>query len=250
MLFLRYYFWVAPHLLLAGLLVGVYRRGLQWRLPFFIAYIFLELAQFLTLFTMNWLPTASENQYHWILVFGLGMSVLVKFGVIYELSNELLLSRSPLVDLWRRIFRWIAGVLLLVAVFASASFSSTGIHNVESIFHFMDLSSAVIQTGILLALFVFTRALHVPWRSYTSGVALGFGIFSTLELSTSGFRLESGSRGSVVIDVIQMAAYHVCVLIWIAYVFLAEPSPAISGRGLQKEEIELWDQELQRIVRR
>ncbi len=116
MLFLRYYFWIAPHVLLAGLLVGIYRRGLLRRLPFFIVYIFLELAQFLALLTMNWLPAASENEYHWILVLGLGMSVLVKFGVIYELSNELLLSRSSLVDLWRRLFRWTAGVLLLVGV--------------------------------------------------------------------------------------------------------------------------------------
>ena len=250
MLFLRYYFWIAPHVLLAGLLVGIYRRGLLRRLPFFIVYIFLELAQFLALLTMNWLPAASENEYHWILVLGLGMSVLVKFGVIYELSNELLLSRSSLVDLWRRLFRWTAGVLLLVAVFASATLSSTGVKNIESIFHFLDLSSAIIQSGILLVLFVLTRALHVPWRSYTSGVALGFGIFSTLELSTSGFRLESGSGGSIVIDLIQMAAYHVCVLIWVAYVLVAERSPVISGRGLQKEEIELWNQEVQRMVRR
>ncbi len=52
------------------------------------------------------------------------------------------------------------------------------------------------------------------------------------------------------IDLIQMAAYHVCVLIWVAYVLVAERSPVISGRGLQKEEIELWNQEVQRMVRR
>lgn len=250
MIFLRYYFWVAPHVLLIGLLIGAYRRGLWRKLPYFIAYIFLELAQFLALFAMNWFSATSQNQYHWVLVFGLGLSALLKFGVIYELSKDLLLSRSSLVDLWHRVFRWTAGVLLLVAVFASASVSTIGIQNVESIFHVLDLSSAVIQSGILLALFIFTRALHVPWRSYTSGVALGFGIFSTLELATSGFHFESGGLGSIVVDLIQMSAYHLCVLIWIAYVLLANTSPALSGRGLQKQEIEFWDQELQRMVRR
>jgi hypothetical protein len=250
MLFLRYYFWVSPHILLAGLLIAGYRRGLLRRLPFFILYLVFELAQFLVLLVMNWLPSTSENQYHWILVLGMGVSVLVKFGVMYELSNELLLSHSALIGLWQRVFRWTGAVLLLVAVFTSANMSSTGMQNAESIFHFLDVSSSIVQSGILLALFVFTRALHVPWRSYTSGVALGFGIFATLELATSGFHLESGSRGSIVVDLIQMAAYHICVLIWIAYVFVSDTSSVASGRGLQKEEIEFWDQEVQRMVRR
>src|SRR5438874_7600054 len=147
MLFLRYYFWIAPHILLAGLLIAVYRRGLLRRLPFFIAYLVFELAQFVALLVMNWLPATSENQYRWILVLGMGLSLLVKFGVIYELSNELVLSHSALIDLWQMVFRWTGGVLLLVAVFTSASVSSTGIQNAEGIFHFIDISSSIIQSG-------------------------------------------------------------------------------------------------------
>ena len=120
----------------------------------------------------------------------------------------------------------------------------------EGIFRVLDFSSNVVQSGLLVVLFLFSRVLHVSWRSCAAGIILGFGFFSSVELATSALRPEFADSGNIAIDLIQMAAYHVCVLVWLIYLFLPERSLRFIGSGLEKSDIEFWDQELQRMVRR
>jgi hypothetical protein len=120
----------------------------------------------------------------------------------------------------------------------------------EIFFHLFDLSSSVILTGLLLVLFLFSRVLQISWRNPVVGVALGFGVFAAAEVATSAFHPVTGGNASIIVDLLQMAAYHVCVLAWITYLFLPEKAPVFIGRGLQEQDIELWNQELQKMVQR
>jgi hypothetical protein len=79
---------------------------------------------------------------------------------------------------------------------------------------------------------------------------LGFGVFASVELATAALRVEYGKSGDIVIDLISMAAYQVCVLVWLVYFFLPERLPALTGTGLQTSELESWDQELERLAQR
>jgi hypothetical protein len=250
MTFLRYFLWLVPHILIAAVLVGLFRRGLQRQLPFFAAYLFWELAQFLALFTINWLPAVSTHHYHWGLVVALAGSVVLKFGVIHELTRELFLSQTLVSRILRPLLRWTAAALLLVAAAVSATFATGGMQRVEALFHSLNFSSAVIQSGLLLGLFLFTRALHISWRSSITGVALGFGMFAAIGLTTSAFHPMSGSNKSIALDLIQMTAYLLCVLVWTGYLLLPEPVSVLNSTNLQKSDLELWDQELQKMVER
>ncbi len=249
MLFLRYYFWIGPHILLGIVLGGLIRRNLYKQVPIFCGYAIFELVRFLLLLTINLSPSFSAIQYHWVLLLGLGVSTSLQFGVAYELA-QILLVHFALASVLRYLLRWTAAGLLLTAAIASAMLFSSGATSLDTVFRTLDFSSNVILSGLLAFLLMFSRAFHISWRSFSSGIALGFGIFASVELATSALRAALGLRGNIAISIIQMAGYHACVLVWLIYLFLPERTPKFTRSGLEKSEIEFWDQELQRMVRR
>jgi hypothetical protein len=250
MLTVWYYAWIAPHVFLGTVLAAILRRGLQRQFPFFCSYVAFEIAQFLALLIAYLLPAVSRQEYHSFLFFGSSISTLLRFGIIYEITSEVLRSNSSLAAVLPAVLRWVAAVLLLAVAGASATLSAAGVDRARNAIHVLDFSASAVQAGLLVALFLLARFLHISWRSRAVGIALGFGIFASVELAATALRSEFGKTGSAAIDLATMGTYHVCVLVWLVYMLLPERSPQFVGRGLQKSDIEFWDQELQRIVRR
>jgi hypothetical protein len=250
MFFASYYLWVAPHLLLAVFLIFLIRRGLQGRLPVFLAYVIFELVQFLTLFAIFRHDPFPVAIYQWVLVFGRGINSILGLGVIYELANELLLSRSSLASILRPILRGSLAALVLVAAVVSGSLSDLSLQRVVNIFEMLDFSWSLIFVGMLLALFVFARALRISLRSWVAGVALGFGISASIDLASAAFRAGLGKSAFIAVDITQMAAFHVCVIIWLISLFLSGRTPSFADAKMKAADLELWDEEMQRMVQR
>lgn len=250
MFFASYYLWIAPHFLLALFLVCLIRRGLHGQLPVFVAYVIFELIQFLTLFVIFRHDPFPFAIYRWVLVFGRGINSILGLGVIYELANELLLSRSSLASILRPILRGSLAALVLVAAVVSGSLSGLSVQRVVNTFEVLDFSWSLIFAGMLLALFVFARALRVSWRSWVAGVALGFGVSASIDLASAAFRPGLGKSAFIAVDITQMAAFHVCVVIWLISLFRSARTPSFPDGNLKPSDLELWDQELQRMVQR
>jgi hypothetical protein len=248
MLFLRYYLWVAPHLLLAWVLITFFRRGMYRQLPIFSAYAAFETLLFLTLLTLSLLSPFPGGVYYSTLVFGTGINSCLKLAVIYELAYELLLTQSSRARLLRPLLRWTLVVLIFAAAVSSGALSGVSIRRVTNVFQVLDFSSSLIEVGMLVTLFLFSRALHVSWRSQPAGVALGLGVSACIDLATAALRSGLGKSAFVVVDITQMAAFHVCVLVWLVYLYLPDRTPAFAGTGLGKSDIQFWEQELQRMT--
>jgi hypothetical protein len=252
MLFLRYYLWIAPHLFLGAFLWLFLRRGLQKQLPFFFTYLLFEQASFLSSVISAVVvagdPTHSTHLYRWTLVWFLGIVSLASFGVIYELANQMILPRSTLAQALRRVLRWSAAALVVLAAVAAAHLGIT-VEHAMNIFGVLDFSTSVLQVGLLLVLFLFSRVLRISWRSLPVGIAVGLGIMGCVELSTAPL-LSIFTHSYVVIDVVRMAGFHVCVLVWLGYIIFPGREPKFEGKVLQESELESWDQELQRMVER
>ena len=252
MLFLRYYLWIAPHLLLGVFLWVFLRRGLQRQLPFFLTYLLFEQTSFLSSVIAAVLaardPTQSAHLYRWTLVWFLGIVSLASFGVIYELANQMILSRSTPAQALRPVLRWSAAALALLTSVAAAQLGIT-VERVMNIFKVLDFSTSVLQVGLLLVLFLFSRILRISWRSLPVGIAVGLGIMGCVELSTAPL-LSIFSHSYVVIDVVRTAGFHVCVLVWLGYIIFPGREAKFEGKALQESELESWDQELQRMVQR
>jgi hypothetical protein len=250
MIFASYYFWIAPHILLGIFLVCLFGRGLQWRLPIFLGYVVFELVQFIVLFTIFLHSPFQADIYKWTLVVGEGIGSILVLGVIYELANELLLSRSTAGLVLRRALQATLALLLLGAAIGSGAFSGISVQRVVNIFEMVNFSSNLIQAGMVLTLFMFARALRISWHSWVAGVALGFGVSASIDLVSAALRAEWGARAFVAVDLTQMASFHVCVVIWLVYLFLADRTPPFPDGKLKISDLELWDQELQRMVQR
>jgi len=246
-----YYLWIAPHILLAIFLIWLFRRGWQRQLPIFVGYVVFELVQFIVLFTIfrHYSPFPAAI-YKWTLVVGEGIGSILELGVIYELANELLLSRSSLGSALRPALQIILALLLLGAAIGSGAFSGISVQRVTNVFEMINFSSNLIEAGMVLSLFIFARALRVSWHSWVAGVALGFGVSASIDLVSAALRAEWGKRAFVAADLTQMAAFHVCVVIWLVSLFLADRTPPFTNAKLKVSDLELWDQELQRMVQR
>lgn len=251
---LNYYLWIAPHVLL-GICFWIFlRRGLRKQFPFFVTYMLFESANFLASFGATLLilrdPTHhSLHAYRLILVWGLGIVSLAGFGVIYELVNQLILSRSALATTLRPVMRWSAAVLLLLTAVASARLGVT-VDRVVNVFAVLDFSTSVLQVGLLLVLFLFSRALRVSWRSLAVGIALGLGILGCVELSAAPLFAAFHVHRYALIDDMRMAGFHGCVLVWLGYLIFPDRGPKFEGKPLPASDLESWDKELQRMVRR
>jgi len=110
----------------------------------------------------------------------------------------------------------------------------------------------VINPGLLVVLLLFTRALHVAWKSLPVGMVLGFGISSSVEMIASTLiSVISVSRASYInIDYLRMAAFHACVLVWLVYTLRPERKLEFVESGFKKSDLESWNQDLQRMVER
>jgi len=250
MLFASYYLWIAPHILLGIYLICLLRRRLYRQLPIFISYVVFELIQFLVLFTIFLYSPFPAAIYKWTLVVGAGISSILELGVIYELANELLLSRSSLGPVLRPALRVILALLLLGAAIGSGAFSGISMQRATNVFEMVDFSSNLILAGMVLALFIFARALRISWHSWIAGVVLGFGVSASIDLVSAALRGGWGKRAFIAVDVTQMAAFHLCVVVWLVYLFVADRTAPFPDGKLKLSDLELRDHELQRMVQR
>jgi hypothetical protein len=74
----------------------------------------------------------------------------------------------------------------------------------------------VVQCGLVLFLLAFSRNLGVSWRRQSFGIALGFGLFSGVELLT--YALYSGSHlHGMLTNLVNMTAYNAGMVVWLGY---------------------------------
>jgi hypothetical protein len=111
----------------------------------------------------------------------------------------------------------------------------------------LDRSVAIIQAGLLLFLFLFSRVFGLSWRNFTFGVGLGFGIFASMDLAVWALRLTS-SRVSFLkeLNLALTGSYHISALVWLGYLLAAERYVSISASPVT--ELKQWSQELERSL--
>lgn len=246
---LWYYFWIAPHVLQALILYFMVRRKLHHQFPFFAVYIASEIVQFAVLYGL------SHSRFHYGPVYlhsyvsFLGLSTAVRFAVIYEIVNHVL-GRYPTVDeAGRHFFRFSTVLLLLLAVLLAVLMPRSQSEFILTATYSLDRAVSILQCGLLLSMFVFSRYFSLSWNSLDFGIAVGMGVFASVELATSAMWLHLGSFGNTAVNLLTMGTYHCCVLIWLFYVLKPEKVSAAVPKTLPDHDLEVWNQELQRMVR-
>jgi hypothetical protein len=215
--FLWHYLWVGPHILLMVLAVLTWRRKIFTLSPAFLAYLVFEAIQGLTLYVMDRLPSVSDDAYWRADIASLLIEALVKLAVIRELYSHLVRPRPSVARLGTRLIACTVTVLVALAAVAAAD---APIADYAIISHAQILEEAIyiIESGLLLLIFLFAAYQHLIWDRRDFGIALGLGISACVGLGIIAiYANRIFFTGRYLLDFLNAGTYHVCVLIWFYY---------------------------------
>jgi len=243
--FVYYYLWIAPHVFLVAIAGIMFVRRLYKNYPIFFAYTIYETFEFLLLFiySLNGHNFGSTYRYPYIATL-LGSTAL-RFGIIQEIFNNIFRDYPRLERLATISMRWVTGLLVCGAIlsvfYASASAPADMMIGVKV----LDRAVAIIQVGLLLFLFSFSRLFGLFWRSYTFGLALGFAVLGCAQIVNWTIGLLSLTEQSkYFLDLLPMGVYHISVVVWLGYLLAVEKP--VGPTIYTTQDIDRWSGELER----
>jgi len=246
--FLWHYLWIAPHAIQIVVVVAMIRRRLLHEFPMFLAYTVFQVVQEGTLFVLDHSSQVSPEHYWNAYWAGMIVSIVIRSAVIYEIFSHVFLPYPAIGKLGRIVFRWGAAGLLLVGVAIAAYAPAGNSAQILSSINVVSRAVSLVQSGMLFFIFLFSSYFGLTWRSYVFGIAVGLGIYSSVELATASIQvLTWPAPASYALDFVTMATYHCCVLIWLGY-FLAPEPVRRTVQELPKSDLEKWNAELQRFL--
>jgi hypothetical protein len=245
---LWHYLCVAPYALVLVLALFMWRRGLHRELPAFFCYILFEAAGGPILYAVDLSPAASASFYWWSYLCFTVVEVFIKFVVIGEVFTHLL-SRYPPLGRLAKILISSVGVVLVFTATIIAAYANPTTFWLISATRTLGRSVSVVQCGLILFLFVFAAHFHLSWKRSVFGITLGFGVSASVNLACWALLADwlLGQK-SIFLDFLNMATYHVCVLIWFYYLLVPQKSATTSAVSLPENNLAIWNRELERLL--
>lgn len=240
--------WISPHALLGVLAIFLYHRRLFRQFPVFFVYVCYEIVEFIPLFALYSAFGVTSKPYIYAYCVTLLLSITLRFGVINEVSKDLFRESQFLKVSAHRSLQTITGLLLVIGVVLAVLAPGDSDRWYAGIF-IVNRGAAIVQSGLLLALLLFSRFLGLSWRRPAFGIALGLGILTSVDLAFSALRAEfTSTSGAEFLNLMITGTYLVCVSIWIAYLLVPEAKPA-ALEVVPHDEVETWNTEFQRLLR-
>ena len=206
--------WLIGPVLQVTLLIFMARNELRKVFPCFFSYIlFQTIKSGCLLIAYRFFPENYFNAY-WT---GNAVSVIFTIAVMDEILRRLLKQYGTIPIFGTTIFRWSCGLLLLLAVLGAMSTGETGGDRVVAVVFAFDRSLRLVQVGLFLLLMILSRILKDFWKQQVFGIALGFGVFASVELILVSFVMFYGGSHGATISLLKSTAYNAVTLIWIGY---------------------------------
>ncbi len=248
--FLWHYLWLAPNILQAALAALLWRRGLHRQFPVFFAYlIFGALSKFM-LYGMDVLPSISVRTYWFAFCVGLVVQGFIRLAVMGELFFHLLRSRPAIAKVGGRLITGAGAILVLLATLAAA-YAPVDSQQFAIGYraHILQQTLYMIECGLILFLFVFAAFFRITWGRASLGIGLGRGISSSVHLATWAVMANGVlPHNRHLLDFLNMATYHVCVLIWFYYLLVPQKVSTTSAVPLPENNLDIWNRELERLL--
>jgi hypothetical protein len=210
---LTYVNWLAGPLLQITLLIFMVLRKVHKQFPRFFSYILFQTLKSACLFVAyRYFPDSYFDAY-WT---GNAVSVIFTVAVMDEILHSLFKEYGGIQILGTTIFRWSCGLLVLLAILGASSSDAAGDRLVAVVFAF-DRSVRLMQVGLFLLLMFLCRSLKNCSRQQVFGIALGFGVFASVELILVSIVMWYGNGHASTISLLKSTAYNAVTLVWIGY---------------------------------
>ena len=248
--FLWNYLWVAPNLFLLVLATLICKRGLWRQFPAFLAFAIFAAIGELAVFIADVIPSVTPETFWRIDWANLAIESFLKFLVIGEIFSRVLRPYPSVSKLGRILVSGLGGALVLAAVLASAYSPGDGAFQVISGAHLLEQATFMIEVGVVVFLFLFVAYFRLTWDRQSFGILLGLGISACEHLATWAVMTNAAPspHGRVLLDLLNMATYHACVLLWFYYLLVPGKAVVKSPVPLPENTLDVWNRELERLV--
>ena len=230
--------WIAHPVLQSLVACALYWRKLHRAFPVFFAYLLSQIPIFAIVFPLY--LYGNYSVFFYVYATCIGISAAIGFKVIYEVFLDVFRPYHTLKDLGSVLFMWAGLVMLLVAGVVAASSSTNEQGPLWQAVMTGQRCVRVIQVGLIIFLLVFSKYLGVSRKQHSFGIALGFGLFASVELMLVALR-AGGYLTENIASIANMSAYNATILIWLSYVVSKSPAREVSGTVLMSQR---WDQSL------
>lgn len=209
-----YLSWLGGPALQITLLAYMVHRKLHGVFPRFFSYIVFQILKSAVLFvTFRYYDGAYFDAY-WT---GNAISVVLAVTVMDEILHSLFKEYGGAQNLGAIIFRWTSGLLFVLAIVNALTSHEGSADRVVAAVLTFDRSVRVMQCGLFCLLMILCRYLRHCWRQRVFGIALGFGVFASIELILVSIAMRYGSASATTISVVKSLAYNAVTLLWIGY---------------------------------
>ncbi len=209
---LMYVSWLVGPALQITLLTFMIQRKLHVVFPRFFSYILFQTVKSGFLFVIYRYYDGMYFDAYWT---GNAISVLLAVTVMDEILHNFFKQYGGIQNLGSLIFRWACGLLLLLSIVTAFSSQQASTDRVVSAVLAFDRSVRVMQCGLFLLLMVLCRFLKNCWRQHVFGIALGFGVFASIELMLVSIVMHYGDGPVAIVSLVKSAAYNTVTLLWI-----------------------------------
>jgi hypothetical protein len=236
------FLWNAGEVLQVVVFLLLLWRGLWRHFPLFSVYIASHLVRGIVLshahtyvqyFYRYWAVEAAD--------YALGMMV------VYEIYRHVFRRYEALRSFGSLLFRWCFIVLGTVAIWLGSVVHGTQEARVLGAVLALGLGATFISAGLLSLLFVFTSSFGLTWKHYAFGIAIGFGLFLSIDVASFAMRVHAGSAAMSVFSIIRSSAYGFALLTWIGY-FATQEAKSARLTPLPSQQLERWNASLAHLL--
>lgn len=247
---LWHYLWVAPNLLLIVLAVLMWRRGLRKTFPVFVVYALVSGIGQLAVYLADIAPWVTAENFWRVDWVSLVSEGVLKFALIAEIFAQAFNPYPSLARVGKYLIRGVGVALVLVAALAAAYAPKDNALGVISGAHLLEQTLYLIVCGLLLFIFLFSAYFRLTLARSSFGIALGMGISASVHLGTWAIIANGGLPNPIrfELEFLNMATYHVCVLIWFYYLLVPPKVAKKSAVSLPENNLAIWNRELERLL--
>ena len=236
-----------PAILQVVIAVVIFRQKLYGTFPLFATYTLFQLTTFpILMFELAMHVSSLHYAYTFypVEVLSIGLAL----GVIYEVFKVVLEPYDAFRRVWRILFASASVVLIIISLVWLLYGAGPQADRLTQSMNLLETTLRFIQAGLLILLFVVSGSMGLSWRSYSFGLALGYGLFSIVELVLWAIRIKFGDGFWKPQSILSGLAYNLMVIIWACYIFQPQ-RVAQPVRVIPHNDIEKWNEKLEELLK-
>jgi len=233
----------------AAILVRMYRSKLCDELPMLFAYVVFSECRSISLYWVRVHFGFRSPEYfvgYWL---GFVVHTGMEFLVIREVYAKVLHRYEGLRTLSDTIFRWAMLLLVVLGIIVAVSSPAADRDAMYSGILLLDRSVMIVEFGLMVLLFMFSRALELGWRECIFGIAVGLCFYCTTELAAVSLRTYYRNAAAEFYSMAEPFLTLIMLAIWTAYVYRTDRARN-PGQSLSNLRMTEWNDAVLQFLNR